>query len=404
MRISLITHYYPPEIGAGANRMSSLVERWTQLGAEVTVIAPVPHYPFGTRLPGSAGERLWRRHRGVFGEVLVRVPYFPSRRGGLPKLIDQLVAGAASIIPVVTAVRPDVIMATVPAMPSMVTAVAGRARWGAPMLLDLRDSWPDLIAVSGAPGAMPARLLVRSISALQRNSDAIVTVQRSFGDDLARRGIDRARIYHVPNGINPDAVPVLPPPPRGREPLNVLYLGTHGVSQGLETPIEALAQLGPGVVQARFIGDGTEKVRLERVAAELGAPIVFEEPATGARLWEAYGWADTCLVPLRPWSLLRDAVPSKLYEVLACGRHVTASLEGDAVGIVRESGGGAAVAPGDVGALVATLQHLAAHRQDLMVGTRPREWVMGNRNRAILAEKYLAIIEEVATRGRIRGT
>ena len=44
-----------------------------------------------------------------------------------------------------------------------------------------------------------------------------------------------------------------------------------------------------------------------------------------------YAWADTLVVALRPdWPSFRHTVPSKTYEVLAVGRHVTGMVTGEA--------------------------------------------------------------------------
>lgn len=52
-------------------------------------------------------------------------------------------------------------------------------------------------------------------------------------------------------------------------------------------------------------------------------------------------------VQLRDWEPFAWTVPSKLYEALATGKHVTAILAGEAADIVRSTGAGDVVAPGD---------------------------------------------------------
>jgi colanic acid biosynthesis glycosyl transferase WcaI len=400
VRILLLTHYYPPEVGAASRRMRSLVTRWCERGAEVRVVTPLPHYPEGRLAAGYRPRDLLHSERGAAGERIVRVPFLPTSRGGGPKMLDQVVAGTASVVPaLLTRPRPDVVLATIPGLPTFLPAVLARARWRAPLVLDMRDSWPDLIEEAGLG---PPRLrppLMRAITRVQRSAAAVVTVSHGFADLLAERGIDPRRVHHIRNGVDAAAVPLLPPPQPGG-PLRVLYLGTHGVSQALDSVVRALAQLGPEVVEARFVGHGTEKAGLEQLAAELGAPLRCEAPVTGDALWEAYAWAQTCLVPLRGWRAFRDAIPSKLYEIIACGRHVTACLEGEAVEVIRESGAGAVVPPEDAAALAAQLRTLAAQPEQLQVGSAPREWVAANASHAALADRYLALLEEVAATRR----
>lgn len=394
MNVLLLTHYYPPEVGAAQRRLGALVGRWQASGVAVRVVAPVPHYPAGQALAGRAGA--YRSRSGPSGETVTEVPFLPTRRGGAVKFADQLLAAAASLPPALARTRPDVVLASLPGLPTIVPALAARRRWKAPLVLEMRDAWPDLVAESGVATGRAGRALSAAVSHAQRSADAVVTVSQDFGSVLASRGIAADRLHWMPNGIDPGSVPVLPAPDGAPRPLRVLYLGTHGVSQDLSTAVRALAALGAARVEARFVGHGTEKPALQALAQSLGAPIRFEPPATGADLWDAYRWADTCLVPLRDWTSFRHTVPSKLYEIMAAGRHITACLQGEAARIVGAARAGAVVPPGDVDALVGALDRLAADRGALLVGEAPRRWVEANADYDGIAARYLELLQRVA--------
>ena len=398
MNVLVLTHYYPPEIGAAQRRLGALVARWRSAGAQVKVVAPLPHYPAGRRLPGQRG--VYRGRTGPAGETVVHVPFLPTTRGGPLKFADQVVAAVSSLPPSLAGTRPDVVLASLPGLPTLVPALAARRRWRTPLVLEMRDAWPDLLSESGVAGGRLGRSVAAAVARAQREADAVVTVSRDFGAVLASRGVPAARLHWMSNGIDLDAVPLLPAPSAGdrSRPLRVLYLGTHGVSQQLGTAVEALARLGASRVEARFIGHGTEKPALEALAASLGAPVRFEAPTTGAGLWQAYAWADTCLVPLRPWPSFRHTVPSKLYEIMAAGRHVTACVDGEAAAIVRSARAGVVVPPGDIDALARALVALSERRADLDVGPGPREWVEENAAYDSIATRYLALLEATASR------
>jgi colanic acid biosynthesis glycosyl transferase WcaI len=67
--------------------------------------------------------------------------------------------------------------------------------------------------------------------------------------------------------------------------------------------------------------------------------------------------ADICLAPLKTY--IPGAVPSKIYEAMACGRPVVFVGEGEAAEIVLQNGAGLVVRPGDVSGLAAALRELA---------------------------------------------
>jgi hypothetical protein len=47
VRILVVTHYFPPEIGAPQARLSELAHHWAQAGDEVTVVTGIGHLSLG---------------------------------------------------------------------------------------------------------------------------------------------------------------------------------------------------------------------------------------------------------------------------------------------------------------------------------------------------------------------
>ena len=47
MKILIVTHYFPPEIGAPQARLSDLARMWADSGHDVTVLTGMPNHPTG---------------------------------------------------------------------------------------------------------------------------------------------------------------------------------------------------------------------------------------------------------------------------------------------------------------------------------------------------------------------
>jgi hypothetical protein len=104
---------------------------------------------------------------------------------------------------------------------------------------------------------------------------------------------------------------------------------------------------------------------------------------------EKYREADTCIVSLRDdWKSFETTVPSKTYEVLAIGRHVTAVVRGEAERIIIEAGGGDVVAA-NAEAVAQLWRELSEDRSRLASGTSGRDWVRNNADYAQLALRYM---------------
>ncbi|MFH5824230.1 glycosyltransferase family 4 protein [Georgenia sp. AZ-5] len=416
MRILLVTHYYAPEPGAPQHRWDALVSRFVAAGHDVAVLAPSPHYPSGRASDLSSHLRPGAVSSGAHGETVHRLHFreYGGRVAG--RGLDQLVAAMDAVRVGVTRFgrrhRPDVVIATAPGLPSIPAGLALGKALRAPVVLEMRDAWPDLLgarddwdaAVAPAParpttfGAFVGRTAPSVITALQRRADAVVTTTESFADVLRARGMRRVTTIrngaHLPAGAGPVSLRRRP----GNTALRVLYLGTVGRSQGLGTAVRAaaLAERAGVPLQVRIVGDGAEAAAMTHLARELHAPVSVEPPVPHSEVMDLYRWADSVLVSLRGWEPLRWTVPSKLYEVLALGKHVSGVLAGEAAEILRGVDGGHVVAPGDEEALAGLWAQLHQERPLLDVGSLGTAWVQRNAHDDALAEQYLGLLAAVA--------
>ena len=114
MRILLLIHYWPPEVGAPQRRWNRLATSLVSRGHELAVLAPCPHYPGGRLLEDDGPHRPGSVSRDVTGAIVHRTAFRSydadlRRRGA-----DQLVAAADSVRLGIRrfsgANRPDVIL------------------------------------------------------------------------------------------------------------------------------------------------------------------------------------------------------------------------------------------------------------------------------------------------------
>ncbi len=390
LQITLITHSYWPEQSPPQRRWTAMIKEFSHAGWGVDVITPVAHYPFGRRaLPRWMAGRPFHLRNGQFTEKILHVPYLRHGNSRVARLLDQAYSAALSVPAGLMVRKPDVVIVTAPGLPSLMAGYVLAKLRRVPLIVEMRDAWPDL--------ARDARLVQGSVKSIaehvvdfvQHRANLVVTVTEGFAATLRSRGV--RNVATVSNGVALDAIPVLDPPEPERDVFEALYLGNHGESQRLDVAIRASALVGESM-HLHMVGHGTQRPALEKLARQLRAPVTFHAPLTGDAMIERYASADTCLVSLRDdWKSFETTVPSKTYEVLAIGRHVTAIVRGEAARIVEDAEAGDIVAS-DPEALAALWRDLAADRGRLIRNGDSRQWVKAHAEFSTLAGDYMELI------------
>jgi glycosyltransferase involved in cell wall biosynthesis len=389
VRVLLLTHYYPPEVGAAPARIAALARGLAERGMEVTVHTGFPHYPSGTIARPHRNRLLRVRHED--GVRVVRSVVYPTpNRGFARRLVNHAVFAAGALLTGAAAGPVDVVVAETP---PLFTALAGvlyarckRAR----LALNVSDLWPESAVELGAigEGSGAARAAAALARLCYRHAALIAAPTRGIVESLGERPQARGKVVRVPPAVDlarfaavadqhmppgaaiadpqapPHAALCDPQAPRGGDaPLRVLYAGTLGMAQGLGTLVEAAALAGPGVVEVRIAGEGPDALLLGEEIAARGLENVRLLGAVAPELVPGlYAQADAGVVPLRDLPIFAGALPSKLFEVLAAGRPaiVAAGIHGEAATLIREAGAGLVVAPEDAGALAEAFRRLRA--------------------------------------------
>ncbi|GAA4283369.1 glycosyltransferase family 4 protein [Brevibacterium daeguense] len=406
MRILLLTHFYPPELGAPQRRWRELVSGFIAAGHQVAVCTPVPHYPHGTAAAlGAQGTRILEWEDGTLGERILRLPYVPCSSSMIRQLFDQSVSSTAACL-VGTTLRgnpPDVVISTSPGLPMLFTGDAIARMLEVPHVAEMRDAWPDLIgdlhlvrkmSRGLVPGALAEAIEQRGLPALfdwaERRADAVVVTTEGFAGRLRARGLRQVVC------IRNTAVPYRPSAQyRDRaagDPLRLLYVGTVGRSQGLDMVVRAVRAV-PNV-ELRIVGAGAAKPALEVLAAPTSDRIRFSPQTTGEELEDLWRWADSGLVSLADVPAHEYTVPSKLYTLMARGVHITGILAGESAQIVEQSGAGHVVPPGNEQRLKELLKSLSSTAGSLRPSPEAQAWLHRNASPDSQLGAYLSLLEE----------
>ncbi len=408
MRILLLSHYFPPEVNAPANRSFEHARTWVRAGHEVSVITCAPNHPGGRLFPGYRNR--FRQEEERDGVRVIRVwTYLTPNAGFARRIANYLVFALLGGLAALRVQRPDVVIATSPQFfCGLAGAVAARLR-RLPFVLEVRDLWPESIV---ALGQLRLRAAIRALEALEtalyRSARGVVVNSRSFIPHIAARGVPEERIELVENGIDPALFHPRPRDPKLArrfgldEGFAVAYLGTLGMAHGLRTVLDTAERLRDEPFHFLLIGDGAEREGLEREILGRGlrqVRILGLRPREEIPRWIAT--ADALLVLLRDLPVFRTVIPSKIFEFLAQERPVVlAAPEGEATRLVGEAKAALVVPPEDPEALARALRRLREDPTTAAALARAGgELVRSRFLREDLAMRMLRFVERAARAG-----
>ena len=369
--ILFVTSYYPPEIGAAQTRNSETAVRLARMGHQVTVLTTLPNYPTGIVPP--AYRRGARRREVIDGVTVVRVWSFTSPNSGfLRRILAMLSFGLLAGFSGASKVgKPDTIIVV---SPPLFTSIAGRVlawRKRCPYVFNVRDLWPESAVQMGALHSHAFIWLSERLEwSTYRRARAVWTVTNGQRETLLKRGLPGEKVFWLPIGVDTKRFhPILREQARAElgwdDVFTVLYAGTTGLAHDLGTLLDAADQLrGEAGIRFVLVGDGAAKAGLMADAERRGLGNVTFLPAQPlGKMPQIIAGADACLVPLRQLPIFQGALPSKMFEFMACARPVLLAVDGEARDLAeREAGAAVFVEPGNAEALAAAVLHLYTHQ------------------------------------------
>jgi len=399
MRFLLHTQFYPPEMGAPQARLSDLARRLVQLGHTVEVLTAMPNYPAGKIQQGYGG---WYRRDSHQGIPVHRCWIYPSNK---PSLVERLASYlsfsfSSLVVGIGRVGKADVVLTE---SPPIFVAFAGLliARWkAAKWVMNVSDLWPESAKDVGmfSESSLPYRLLGWLAGVLYRQAWMVTGQSRGIVEGVLRR-TPGAKTWHLTNGVDTENFTPGKSDPQIRkrylanDELGFVYAGLHGLFQGLGQILAVAEKTRDMPVRYLFFGEGPVKGDLQKAAAVSGLKNVsFHPPLPHAEMAALLASMDVSVVTLK--TDIGGAVPSKMYEAMACGLPVLLVAGGGGAKIIIDGGSGIAVAPGDGAGFEAAVRRLAADSElRKMMGGAGRLLVTKSYDRAAIANNFAGEVE-----------
>jgi glycosyltransferase involved in cell wall biosynthesis len=400
LHILFISHYFYPEAGPAAPRITGLAEALVEKGYQVTVFTIKPNYPKCKisekykKLPFLYEEKIGQINI-VRGHVVAK---------GINKISRFLcwISSLCSISSIIIKDRSqkskyDIVISSSPPIFILLAGCLAKYVYKIPLVLDIRDIWPDVLIDSNQMKRWSflsvIMRLIEKASLFYSNHILVVTPGKK--DNLIRKGINPSKISILSNGTDEKLTKIKRDPtlkakysiPNGR--FIVIYAGIFSRFQNLDIIIEAARILREKEkIHFLLLGDGPLKVHLLNKVNSYNLCNVKYIPYQDR--FEASSIIAVCdLSIISLHENLKDSVPSKLIDHMAVGTPILLSAVGDSVTVLKKANAGIVlnkISPLELASMIENLS-----KQNKMIkqmGENGRNYVKKNCLRHHAAETF----------------
>ncbi|HVV30693.1 MAG TPA: glycosyltransferase family 4 protein [Mycobacteriales bacterium] len=354
MRIVYLHQYFNTPDMAGSTRSYEMATSWAAAGHEVHVIT-------SARKPAGRVRRGWRAE--CIDGITVHwrsVPY--GNEMGFVQRVRAFLTFAALAGPRARSIRPDAVFATSTPLTIILPALVATALRRSRLVFEVRDLWPQLPI---ATGHLRHPLLIRAAQLLEtlayRSSRMIVALSPGMAEGVIARGTPEQKVVVAPNACDTHMFTVPPAvglryrrghPQLGTGPL-IAYCGTLGEINGVSYLVRLAAimrRIHPDAVFGIY-GTGKDEPEVRALARRLGvldANLFMMGAVPKREIVEVLSAAAVAVSLFRPIPEMEMNSANKFFDALAAGRPVAINYGGWQAELIRQTGCGVVLHPGDI--------------------------------------------------------
>ncbi|MBF0234172.1 MAG: glycosyltransferase family 4 protein [Desulfamplus sp.] len=412
--ILLLSLVFPPDSVSTAQIMGELAVDLSKKGHRVTVITTIPHYNCDFEneknqpLLPKWGKILYKsQFKGI---TVYHIVMPPKAKNILWRIIAWVFFHIISIIAGWRIVpRPSIILAPSPPLTIGLCAwILGRLH-SAPYIYNVQEIYPEIaIRLGVVRNRWIIDILYRLEKFVYSKASAVTVIASKMRDQLLDKGVSNEKVHIIPNFVDvSDLIPFTKDNDFSRKyNLNnkfvVSYAGNMGPAQGLGYFIDAARILRDELgILFLMMGNGILRESLKQRIEQYNLDnFVFLPYQQYSLMGQAYAASDLCMVP-QAIETGFEAVPSKVYRIMACARPVLAVTDhnSDLARLVSDSSCGGCVLPGSSVILAKMIMRAFQNQKEWQkMGLSGREYVVRHYDRGTVTNQYHKLIESLISK------
>lgn len=409
MHVLLIHQAFASPRQQGGTRHLELGSRFVAAGNDFTIVASRMNYVTSEAIACEESEE--------YGGVRVRrAPVLGgTSRSYLLRILSWISFMASSVWTALRVRDVDVVMGTTPPLPQALSAWVVAAVRRKPLLLEVRDLWPEFAIDIGLLKNPVLIWFARRLEMFLYNRASHLLVNSpAYREYLLSKGVASQKVSFIANGVDPEMfAPAIEGPTAEngglsvREELGlhgrflVTYAGAIGMANDLGVVLHAADRLRHRAdVHFLIVGDGKERGNLEWLMHELElSNVTFAGSRPKSEMPRYLAASDACLATLKDIPMFRTTYPNKVFDYMAAARPIVLGIDGVIREVVEAAGGGVCVRPGDAVELARAVEQLADEPdRGREMGLRARAYVAEHFNRDSQAREFCELMAAVEHR------
>lgn len=418
MNILLIHQYFLEEDDPGGSRWNEISRSWTDAGHQVTVLAGMIHANGARKHPEYKGLYFKQRQQGKVNVWRCHVSESYNRNfmgrlwGYFSFMFCSLWAGlfkAGGKYDVVIVTSPPLFVGFSGYLLSRVKRV--------PLVFEVRDLWPESAIDTGV---LKNRLIIRLAywfeKFIYKKAALINVLTPAFYNTLRdQKQVSESKLILIPNAadfslsdhlLSSFDVAAFRRLHDLENRFVITYVGAHGVANHLEQVLEAGLSLEDTPVLFLLIGQGMEKPRLQKLAAERGVRNVrFLDPVPKQEVFKYILASDMGASVLKKVDTFKTVYSNKTFDYMACKKPILMAIDGVSRELVETAGAGSYVEPENVEAYNRIIrEYLQDPQRLLQEGKNGFRYAKANFDRQVLAARYLEQLQQKVMKDTILQT
>lgn len=351
-KLTIITSYFPPEIGAASNRIFHLAEG-LKADYNISLITPLPNYPTGKIFKDYKGK--FKRSTQENNIQVHRLWIYASvSKNKFLRLLAMLSYSFSLICFFLWNKIPDKVIVQSPPLLVAFTCVLFLRSKRRKLILNVSDLWPS----AGLElGALKDNLSYKLLKQLERfnykNADVILGQSNEILSHVSTIS-PQAKLFLYRNFPDIEPPKLLDASTITNRNIKIVYAGLLGVAQGI---LKLCTKLDYQNIELHIYGSGAEEHQIQSFLAKRpDLPIFFHGKVDRTILHSELLNYDISIIPLL--NRIYGSVPSKLFEFSKLGLPILYFGGGEGETIIKDNNLGWIAKEGDYENLNETIKSI----------------------------------------------